>query len=1009
MSERSSPTVDRRDEGTQTRTEHLADATFDMSSSHGVGGDDHEFIGDYQIVGRIAQGGMGVVYRARQLTPSRMVALKTIRPDRFAREENVRRFDEEAQAIASLEHPNIVPIYEVGRWEGLHFFTMRLMDGGSLSSNSASLRNDLRSLAKIMSDVARALHHAHQFGILHRDLKPSNILMDLHARPYVADFGLAQRFKPGDLGSDEEGIVGTPSFMSPEQADPNVKRLTTATDIYGLGAILYSIMTGQPPFSSKSTVETLNLIRAQPPIPPHQLDKRIDADLEAICLRCLEKDPARRYASASDLADDLERFREGRPVEARPQTVGLVVRKWAKRRPVTATLLALLFLTASAGVAGITWSWQIAERNADLARRRAYAANLRLADRELDRANLDSVDRLLRQTGSTEPRGSADLRGFEWYYLDRQRSLERLKLSGHDMNSPYALAIDREGKRVASAGADLLILIHDLASGRLLDSYSTERTVNELVFSRDGKKLITIESSGRIRFIDLSTKRDLLEFPAHKARGLGITISPRGDLLATCDMDGLIKIWDAENGALLNTLTGHEGSVCRVAFDPTGARLVSGGRDKTVRCWDVATGQEIRRQSGHNSTVVDVAYSPTGDEFATADDAGSILIWNAADGRLIRALADRASETATIAYSPDGKRLAAGGADQTISIWALADESKPLVLRGHTDSIFDIEFLPDGKSIASASRDQTVRIWDIGSDGSAEVIGRTKSNFDTFALSQSGRWFAAGGTDGILHIWDSLAIDQTVQVAEDGEQAIFSVAFSPDEKLLASADEAGKLFIRDVTTGSIVHELRGHASAIREVRFSPDGKSLASAGEDGTVRFWNAATGQIRWTVQEPKPPAYCVEFTRDGQTLLVGSNTPRVAVLDVRSGKMLRELPSRQEGVFSLAISPDSKTIAGVEGRSILLWNLSSGRLIKQLNGHKGLIYSLDFSPDGARLASGSTDESIRLWELVLGQELLSLRGHEASVIGVRFARDGKSLFSAAQDGTVRRWDATP
>ncbi len=291
------------------------------------------YIGDYEIISTLGQGGMGIVYKARQVTLNRPVALKMIRNAEFASEDQVRRFQNEAEAVATLDHPGIVPIYEVGTYEDQRYFSMKLVEGQGLDKKLEELAKDPRAAARIVAEVADAVNHAHQRGILHRDLKPANILVDGLGHTHVTDFGLAKRIED-DAGLTVSGaIMGTPSYMAPEQAAGQSSLVTTASDVYGLGAILYAVLTGRAPFASDSVMNTLDQVRNSPPQPPTRLNAKLPRDLEVICLKCLEKDPRHRYASAQALADDLNRWLRGEPIAARPVGPVVRLRMWAKRKP----------------------------------------------------------------------------------------------------------------------------------------------------------------------------------------------------------------------------------------------------------------------------------------------------------------------------------------------------------------------------------------------------------------------------------------------------------------------------------------------------------------------------------------------------------------------------------------------------------------------------------------------------------------------------------------------------
>src|SRR5262245_35410782 len=312
-------------------------------------------IGGYELRGVLGRGGMGVVHRARQLSLNRPVALKMIRAGLWAGGDEVRRFKNEAEAIANLDHPQIVTIHEVGEHSGQHYFSMKLVEGPSLAERLEEYAAKPREAAKLVAEVARAVQHAHQRGILHRDLKPSNILLDREGRPHVTDFGLAKKLEGNGTLSVSGSIVGTPQYMSPEQASGSRQAITTATDVYGLGALLYAALTAQPPFQSDSVLETLEQVRETAPTPPSGVNRKVPRDLEVICLRCLEKDPKRRYDSAAALAEELERYLRGEPILARPTSLPERAVKWVRRRPAIAALVGLVLLMALGGFAGVLW------------------------------------------------------------------------------------------------------------------------------------------------------------------------------------------------------------------------------------------------------------------------------------------------------------------------------------------------------------------------------------------------------------------------------------------------------------------------------------------------------------------------------------------------------------------------------------------------------------------------------------------------------------------------------
>ncbi|HEY3451563.1 MAG TPA: protein kinase [Myxococcales bacterium] len=975
--------------------------------------------GRYTFVRVHASGGQAKVLLCRDEHVGRDVAIKEIHPDQAdadpmtSRSTSVeaQRLLREARVTGQLEHPNIVPVYDLGRRkDGALYYSMRFVRGVTLSEKlraCKTLQERLRLLRPFM-DICSAVAYAHSRGVIHRDLKPSNAMVGEFGETVLLDWGIAKvrgkrDIRAVDIANEQKlmaeyavaetvdgAAIGTPAYMSPEQAAGKVDEIDERSDVWGLGAILYQILTGSPPNTGKTQAELFTAVLAGHVRPVLDVCREAPPELAAICEKALRKEKTRRYKTAKDIADEVETYLTGGRVTAYRYSSWELLRRFAEQNKKTMAAVGLVLLAIVGALIAVTIALGRESVARAEAKRESLIAHFNLAEARVKAADQQREDfRFASAAGlaaesllnnPAHPRGSFYSADFAQKHADARQLL---------VKAASTIYQTRQNSLV------------DLAA-----TFKLEEALTQVAYSADGKRLAVGSYDGKVRIFDVEAKELWKTLEGHKDRVYTIAWSADGRMLASAGRDRRVILWDPQTGSQIKSLEGHENLVYQVAFSPDATLLASASWDRTLRLWDVATGETLRTLT-HDDQVLAVAFSPDGKLLASGGQDRLLRVWRLPGLEPVLTLAAYAAEVRALAFSPDGRSLATGSGERSIRVFQ-PETGKPLqtleVSQG-VGGIWTLAYSPDGRYLVSGSFDKTVRLWDARGGSALATLEAHQGTAYGVAFSPTGDTMASAGQDRQLKLWHLRSADRHTLTGHTA--GVLGVAFSPLGKLLASGGNDKVVRIFDTTTGQALTTLVGHNNAVLRLSFSKTGTLLASAARERKVIIWDLKEGRALHRLEQPQE-IYDVAFSPDGNLLATAGVDKGVRLYDAARGAPHGVLEGHEAQLTSVVFSPDGKLLAsGSFDKTIRIWDVAASKCIAVLKGHNDWVWSLSFSADGTRLASAGKDGVAIVWDAKSWKEQTRLVGHGQWVNSARFSPDGKLVVTGADDGTARVWDA--
>lgn len=997
----------------------------------------------YELLEKLNETRHSKVFLARQTSLNRQVALKCVRLRETAGD--IGNLAREAAVLAGLNHPNILTIFETGTWDKGIWLALEYCGGGSLADRLEKVW-PARTAARLIRSIAQGLHTAHLQGVIHRDIKPANILFTKDGQPKLGDFGLADgssqvmEVKQGAVpgGSNPSlTVIGTPSYIAPEQVKAQV--CDNRVDVHGLGAVLYHLLTGQPPFMADNAFKALNMAANEMPVPPAELNPEVPEDLNAICMKCLSKDPAGRYDTARDLARDLGNFMEGVPVQARP--LGKVERvwKWARRNRGLAAALAgvLVLLVASAvGFAGLSF-WAMGEkREAEEAKKRADDNAMRALRQKLLAQYHQYVNQIRGvlyewEGGSTQL--AKDLleacpflfRGWEHHFETTKTQKDQIDLVRFTKEAECA-RVSPDGKFFAFSSEDGTVRLLDALTGETVLESDFKGPLRGIAFSGNGEWMAVASKARNVYLCNVRTKKWEKTISLAKSNlsnmyfGWTFFLSDAGDQLYIENGDAEIGVWNTKTLQLENTIPVPDKNpiISISAFSGMNRSLALIPRNGGVHFFDLNNSKPIAKFEVVASGINCSCFNLNGDTLFTGMADHTIRFIDAKTGKQKNQFQAHNDSINSLALSPDGKLLASAGDDNLIKIWDTRTLELLKTLRGHSGSIRSIHFGPEGRRLVSASWDKTCKVWDTSIQPATEsrigvADGKRVRALD---VSAGGQNLLLGGDAQQVYLWnlEKRKISHRFPNQTDRVQAL---AINPDESAIAfgiggpglRGEPLPKITLHKITPPEESFSFDTTNESIQGLLFSKSGDLLFGAWNLGDLGIYSTKDGGLikKWKAHDKATIG--LALNSKGDLLATSGGDNLIKIWSTKDWSHQKTLIGHQEPIRAITFGfGDSILVSGCDDGSIRVWDLKTGKTSRILYGHAEGVTQLQFSPDGERLLSSSFDKNVRLWSTAWWEPAYSLPVHQSASRGAKFFDGGKRVASACDDGLVYLWDGT-